>query len=244
MPYKVTITVSLYSITDNSLKYSEQFPFEVLWGFRILEKFDTINLNRKHNSKVIQIQSGVDLDIKDEDNRPDISLSSIMRKEFDEDINIVYINLTIPHQETRKYEKKLAVENILTGQKEILTLSYDPEGTYTTAPGWHLSTSDYIVLTVLGVVVCTLIYTLRSNTPAQSSFGYGSGSVYGGGGPQIAGTGFIPQRNPGNPNPNFFGNDFNGTPRQRPMGGQDKRFGPTNVYGASVSYNAPNQFSS
>jgi len=127
----------------------------------------------------------------------------------------VYLNFTVPPTENRRFEKKIALENTLTYQKEYLNVVYDPEGTsYTSTTGWHFSTSDYIVLTILLIIVGTIYYTLKSSpvvhpqqmppqnpnlgAPDRGGFNYGPRSTN----PIIPHTGIL--------------NDYQNTPRQRP----------------------------
>jgi len=164
MPSKIVITANLVSLKDNSVKFSEKLQFDLMWGFKIAEKYDTIRLNRKHNSKTVQIQSGADLDIRDDDTRPDIPYNYFVRKEFDQDRNLVILNITIPSSDSRRFEKRLILENTLSQQKEVLYISYDPESTTSATTGFHFSTSDYIVLIILVLVVAALYYSLKGSS--------------------------------------------------------------------------------
>ena len=91
-------------------------------------------------------------------------------------------------------------------QKETFTIIYDPEGSVSSYPagpsGWGLGTSDYIVLTILVIVVGTLLNSLRKPGNAEPVYR-----------PSGAG-GFIQSRplNQGN----FFSDAS--TPRQRVSG--------------------------
>ena len=74
------------------------------------------------------------------------------------------------------------IENLAANQKEIITILYDPEGNsnlYAAPSEWGLGTSDYIVLTILVIVVGTLLNSLRkSGSPVEPYRPPGVGGFY------------------------------------------------------------------
>ena len=195
-PKDINIQLTVEDYNKNKNNVQESIPF--FSSFKIKNNLRTINLSYKEREYFIQIDNLNDLDIKISNDKL-VKIEEINKEKR-------YIKIKIPYSVDNDFNGViLYLANILTGQKEEITINYNSSGTTSGAGGAFQSITDFffvIILTCLLLFIAYfLIFSERKNPNlGMPNMNFNRQTTF-------PGTGY-PSTNPNNFPNNNFNNNF------------------------------------